>query len=172
MHERVIRDNFKSLFRTEAGDKFWGELSDPNAFPRPRKELQNLPHRALVTDRNAVATAGQLVVSKAVSYILCGQHTLSKTRVFLAVEVTVPVTWSRHSEVTDPVTKMVRDSSLQPLATILVAVEPYRVTEDEAFEQNVYRYFTHAAVQLGDVLGSKKVVRVADLMGLRIVEVS
>jgi len=168
---RPIRDCFAITFRTAAGHKFRGEFGDPNSYPRPRKELQNLPHRSLTTGRAALATAGDQVTTYGVDYLLCGQHVLTEVKLFLAVQVNTQVKWERVGTEVDPVTKMDRDTGLVILAESLpVALEPQRGIEEEDFTQTKTRIFTAAAVQLGDYLDGMRVTRVADVLGLLMVE--
>jgi len=66
---------------------------------------------------------------------------------------------------------MDRDTGLVILAESLpVALEPQRGIEEEDFTQTKTRIFTAAAVQLGDYLDGMRVTRVADVLGLLMVE--
>ena len=171
MWNRKIRDRFSVVILTAGGNKVRGEFGDPNSYPRPRKELQNLPHRAFVTSRNSWANAGDLVSFQGVQYLLCGQHTLAEMKRFLAVEVNEFFDWTRIEEVIDPVTKMARDVDPTLLeAGLPVCFEPQRGIEEEKFTQTQTRIFTSAAVKPGDYLGDLKVIRVANVMGLTMVE--
>lgn len=172
MH-RQIRDRFSVTLRTAAGHKFRGEFGDPGAFPRPRKEIQNLPHRALVTGRKSVAEPGDLVRHHGVEYLLCGQHVTQGTKRFLAVEVNAHLPWKRLTEVVDPVTKMKKDDQEVVLDPALsVTIEPQRSLEEQKFTKSQDRLFTAADVRAGDEIGGKKVLRVDDLFGLKLVEVA
>lgn len=172
MH-RVLRDRFSVTLRTDIGYKFRGEFGDPNAYPRPRKELQNLPHMALVTSRKAVVKAGDLVSYNGVQYLLAGQHTLTDTKRFLAVEINDHVKWVRTQEKIDPVTKQPRDSKPATLAEALpVCREPQRSFEEMRFSQSQNRIFTAADIKAGDELGEMKVIRVDELFGIHLAEVA
>lgn len=169
---RELHNRFSTKFRTSEGHQFKGELGNPNAYPRPRKELQNLPHRALVTHRISMVKPGDLVTAYGVNYLLCGQHVLASTKRFLAVEVNSYLTWKRLDEVIDPITQLPRDSQEVVLDPVLpVVIEPQRAFEEQRFSQSQDRLFTAADVQPGDLLGDYKVNRVDDLMGLKLVEV-
>jgi hypothetical protein len=172
MH-RQIRYCFTDVLRTAAGHKFHGEFGSPNAYPRPRKEIQNLPHRGLVTHRNSVATAGDLVTHHGQKYLLAGQHILEGTKRFLAVEINKEVVWSRLDEELDPVTRMPKDTDpIEMDPALPVSIEPGRAVEENRFEHTQYRFLTAAAVQEGDFIDDLKVVRIMDLFGLRMVEVA
>lgn len=172
MH-RKIRDQFAVTLRTAEGHQFRGEFGNPGAYPRPRKEIQNLPHRALVTSRAALAKAGDLVRFAGVQYLLAGQHVLKDTKRFLAVEINATATWERLTEVVDPVTKMKKDDVLQTLdAALPITLEPQRSFEEEKFTVSQMRAFTAADVQTGDLINGMKVLRSDDLFGIRMLEIA
>lgn len=172
MHRR-IRDRFTDTLRTAAGHKFRGEFGSPNAYPRPRKEIQNLPHRALVTSRDSVAQAGDLVEHHGQKYLLAGQHVMEGTKRFLAVEVTTTVAWKRKLEGIDAVTRMPRDGLPTDMdLTLPVAIEPGRMLEERGFEQTQYRFLTAADIWEGDIIDDMTVLRVMELFGLKMVEVA
>lgn len=172
MH-RLLRDRFTDVLRTAAGHKFRGEFGSPNAYPRPRKEIQNLPHRALVTSRNSVAQSGDLVEHHGQKYLLAGQHVLEGTKRFLAVEVNATVTWVRKVEGIDPVTRMKVDGQPTTLDDALpVSIEPGRMLEEKGFEQTQYRFLTAAEIIPGDIINDMTVLRVMDLFGLKMVELA
>lgn len=168
---RPLREMFSVVCRTPTGHKFKGEFGDPNASPRPRREIQNLPHRTLTVRRAAVVMAGDLITADGVSYVLCGQHNYRDLRKFLAVEVNAAMRWERLSEELDPVTRLPRGSHLQLLdAALPVTLEPRNWMEEEKFEVDTYRVFTGADVREGDRLDGLKVLRSTDIFGLRMVE--
>lgn len=170
---RKIRDQFAVTLRTEEGHQFRGEFGDPNAYPRPRKEIQNLPHRALVTGRAAVAKSGDLVRFAGTRYLLAGQHVLTNTKRFLAVQINATARWERLGEVIDPVTRMKKDNQLIELDPELpITLEPQRSFEEAKFTQSQLRVFTAADVKKGDRLNGLEVMRVDDLFGIRMLEVA
>lgn len=170
---RKIRGQFTETFRTQSGSKFRGEFGDPNASPRTRKEVQNLPHRSLVTDRKAVAKEGDLVTAYGAQFLLLGQHTLGETKRFLAIEINARVSWIRMVDEIDPVTKMKRgDREVVMNEALPVALEPQRLLEEVNFSQSQYRLFTAEDVQAGDVLKGMRVIRIEDLMGIRVAELA
>lgn len=168
---RKIRDRFTVEFKNQDGHKFRGELGDPNATPRPRKEVQNLPHRSLVTSRLAIAKEGDLVTYYGVQALLLGQHTLGDTKRFLAVEINDHVKWTRVSDIIDPVTKMTRGDAEQVMDPALpVIIEPQRSVEEARFAQSQYRLFTAGDIKEGDVLKGMRIIRVESLMGVKVAE--
>lgn len=170
---RRLNPRFTELFTTEQGHRFLGELGAPNSYPRPRKEIQNVPHRALVTNRDSVAEAGSLVRAHGQEYLLAGQHLQAKVMRFLAVEVTDRVSWSRPSVITDPVTGMPTGDGVTVLDPSLpVCLEPGREFQEENFTEDMYRFFTHADVKPDDLINEHKVLRVQMLFGLRMVSVA
>jgi len=172
MH-RKMRDRFSVTMRTREGHQFNAQFGDPGAYPRPRKEIQNLPHRAVVTHRDSVAKAGDLVVYDGVEYLLCGQHVMANLKRFLAVEINARVRWVRAGDVIDPVTLMKRswdEVELDP--QLSVTREPGRAFEEADFKMSQNRMFTYADVQLGDRLDDMKVILVEDLFGIRMLEVA
>jgi hypothetical protein len=169
--QRRIRDVLSVTLRTSSGHKFRGEFGSPNAFPRPRQEIQNLPHRSLVTSSQSIVKGGDLVAYQGVDYILCGQHHLGKTMVFLAVEITHWLPWKRNSEIIDSVTLMKKDYRLETLNPLLpVTIDPQRALNEADFQLSQYRMLTSAAIQVGDFLGEHKVIQVFDLFGMTMVE--
>lgn len=170
---RQINDRFALVLRTEEGNKFRGEFGDPNAYPRPRKEIQNLPHRSLTTSRTAMVKGGDLVSHTGRRWLICGQHTLQEAQTFLAVEVNRMMVWSRFGEIVDPVTRMPKDTAKIILdGALAVAVDTLRGVDEVRFEKDVLRVFTSADVQDGDLLDGYTVLRGQDILGLRMVEVS
>lgn len=170
---RKIRDQFAVTLRTAEGHQFRGEFGNPGAYPRPRKEMQNLPHRALVTSRAAVAKAGDLVRFAGAQYILAGQYVLTDTKRFIALEVSETMTWERVTEVIDPVTRMKRDDVKQVMnAALPVAIEPQRAFEEVKFTLAKKRVFTSSDVRVGDLLNSMKVLYADDLFGIRMLEIA
>lgn len=171
MFHRQIHKRFSVVLRTSEGHQFHGEFGDPNSYPRPRKEIQNLPHRAIVTYRNSVAKAGDLVRYQGQEYLLCGQHLMADVKRFLAVEINHHLPWVRIEEVVDPVTMMPRDDVETVMNSQLsVVIEPTRGIDERNFSQDQYRIFTAADVKEGDKLGGMTVTRAYDLFGLRLVE--
>lgn len=171
---RPIRDRFSRPIRVVGTNLVYrGEFGNPNAFPRPRKELQNLPHRSLSVSRKSPAVAGQHIVSDGVEFLLFGQHTMVATQTFLAVQVTHWVEWKRPAKMVDPVTKMVIGTGLETLDTALpVAEEPGRAFEELEFTKSQLRMFTTADVREDDILDGHKVSRVVELLGGLMVELT
>lgn len=173
MKHRVIRDRFKEIFKREDGRRFYGELGDPNAVPRPRRELQNLPHRSLVTSRKAGVSSGILISWRGIRYLLAEQHVLTDTQHFLAVQVNKELPWTRSGTVIDPVAQVPAGTTKTTLNPALpVVLEPQRMLEEEGFSEAQYRAFTHAPVQKGDFLGPYRVMNTSELLGLTVVEMT
>jgi hypothetical protein len=172
MHRR-IHDQFSVVLRTESGNKFHGEFGDPNAYPRPRKDVQNLPHRALVTHRHSETKEGDLVRFKGVKYLLCGQHTLTTTKRYLAIEINKVVRWTRNISDTDPVTGMARSAATTTVMNeeLEVTYEPRSSIEEENFQQSKDRIFTASEIRLDDEIDGKKVERVDNLFGIYMAEI-
>lgn len=172
LHRRM-QPKLSETFRTQGGHKFQAQLGSPNGYPRPRKEIQNLPHRALVTSRNSLAEAGDLVTHAGQSYLLCGQHVMSEVKRFLAVEVNHMARWTRTTRLIDPVTRMERDEEEIVVQEALpVALEPSRALQEQNFQVSQYRLLTAADVALGEYIDGMKVIGKWDLMGLNMVEVA
>lgn len=173
MLRRRMRARFSDVYRTHQGNKFLAELGDPNAAPRPRREIQNLPHRTLVTDKAALARRGDLVTGPSGSFLLASQHTLTDTKRFLAVEINHSMTWERATTSIDPVARVEKKGPrLELNAALQVVFEPQRGFEEEDFDQMQYRVFSHEDIQNGDFLDGYKVMRTYDLMGLRVAELA
>lgn len=174
MLKRIRREKFTEVFKTHLGHKFYGEFGDPNGAPRPRKEVQNLPHRTLVTSHNAIVAPGELVSwGNRAHYLMVAQHTLTNVKRFLAVETNKTVCWARSQEVIDPVSRVAKDIGLQTIDEALpVVVEPQRELEEQNFREAQYRVFTHADIIKGDFLDDWKVLHSYDLMGVRVLEVA
>jgi hypothetical protein len=168
---RRLRERFSYVFRNQDGHKFRAELGDPNASARPRKEIQNLPHRTLVTDRDSIARPGDLVSWNGIQYLLLDQHTQTNTQRFLAAEITHSVLWTRSQKIIDHVTRVEKTSTPVVMDLALpVIMEPRSATEEQDFEILRTRFFTAADVRKGDLLNQLVIKEVHDLFGIRMLE--
>lgn len=172
MLARVLRSRFRKIVRTEAGAKFYAEFGDPNAAPRPRREITNLPHRTMIVDRATPDLSGQRVTLGDVHFLLVGQHTMTHTTRYLAIEANTMVSWTREGTVIDPVSRVEKSAGPQVLDPALpVAMEPRSSFEEEDFQRYKSRIFTSADVQKGDFIDDMKVVQTFDLFGIRAAEI-
>lgn len=169
---RPFREKFTHLVRTKEGHRVKVEFGDPNASPRPRKEIQNLPHRTLSVGRNSILKGGDVVNWNGIRYLLVDQHTLTVMKRFLAAEITHEVHWERVERAIDPVTRVERSGAPQTLEQNLpVILEPRSSVEDEGFEMAKYRGFTGSDVRQGDLIDGMKVQDVQELFGIKIFQV-
>lgn len=172
MRRRLVH-RFTTLFRTEDGHEFLGQLGDPNSSTRPNKEIQNLPHRTLAVSRNSVAREGMVVSALGVRHILFGQHTMGNIQKFLVVQVSQTVVWSRLETLIDPVTNMKSGTStviLDPALPCLL--EPGRVYEEQRFSKTMYSMITGSPVRPGDFIDGKPVLASSYLLGLWLVDLA
>lgn len=174
MLPRRLHNQLTVTLRTEAGHQFKGEFGDPNGFPRPRREVQNIPHRALTVSSTSIARDGDVVDYRGSKFLLCGQHHLTNVRIFLALEVQQEVRWTRMGEGFDPILLVKKDNVETTLAERLpVILDPIRYLEELKFQKPVYRLLTGQDVQEGDVInGRLKVLQVSELLGLRVAELA
>ncbi len=174
MIPRKLHQQMTVTLRTSEGHQFKGEFGDPNGFPRPRKEVQNIPHQALTVSKNSLASDGDLVTYQGTEFLLCGQHHLTSTKIFLALQVKSWVRWTRQVEVMDPILRVKRDTQEVVLSEALpVILDPIRSLEEQSFQKAVYRVLTGADLRGGDTLnGTLRVLQVTELFGLKIAELA
>lgn len=167
---REIRGQFQTLFRTQRGNKFYGELGLPS---QAAGTVDFQPRRSLTVSKRAMVEAGDVVFSDTGSYLLSLQSTFSETIQFKCFEITHRISWARKVDQIDPVTGLARDSGLQILDPALpVVVEYGTVVENIGIETDSYRILTGADVRPGDRLGAWIVQNRKDALGLYILEVS
>lgn len=167
---REIRGQFQTLFRTQNGNKFFGELGIPS---QSASTTDFQPRRSLTVSKRAMVEAGNVVFSDTGNYLLSLQSTFSDTVQFKCFEVTHRVSWSRKVDQVDPVTGLARDSHLQIIDPALpVIVEYGNVVENIGIETDTYRILTGADVKPGDRLGAWIVQSRKEALGLHILEVS
>lgn len=171
MLNRFRRSRFSLKGRNSQNQEFYAELGDPGAYPRPRKEIQNLPHRALVTSLKALVSAGEVVTVQGVEYLLLEQHQMGRVKRFLAVNINDRLPWSRITETIHPVTQLPQGSAPAVVDPALpVVIEPLSSIEDVRFTQDRYRIFTAGDVKAGDLIDGMKVQEVQNLFGVKMAQ--
>ncbi len=167
---REIRGQFQTMFRTQRGNKFFGELGLPS---QAAGTIDFQPRRSLTVSKKAMVESGDVVFSDIGSYLLSLQSTFSETIQFKCFEVTHRVSWSRKVDQIDPVTGLSRDTSMSIIEPALpVVVEYGNVVENMGIETDSYRILTGADVRVGDRLGAWIVQNRKEALGLHILEVS
>ena len=167
---REIRGQFQTLFRTQRGNKFFGELGLPS---QSASTTDFRPRRSLTVSKKAMVDTGDVVFSDTGSYLLALQATYSETLQFKCFEITHRISWSRKVDQVDPVTGMARDSSLQIIESALpVVVEYGSVIQNMGIETDRYQILTGADVKVGDRLGAWIVQTRTEALGLNLLEVS
>ena len=167
---REIRGQFQTLFRTQRGIKFYGELGLPS---QAASTVDFRPRRSLTVSKKAMVDTGDVVFSDVGVYLLALQATYFETLQFKCFEITHRISWSRKVDQVDPVTGLARDSSLQIIDPALpVVVEYGSVIENIGIETDSYRILTGAEVQPGDRLGAWIVQSRKEALGLYMLEVS
>lgn len=173
MLPRRLHKQMMVTLRTAEGHQFRGEFGSPNGFPRPRREVQNIPHQALAVSRNSIAKDGDLVTYRGTTFLLCGQHHLTDVRIFLALEIQSWVRWTRTEEAIDPIIGVKRDTVTTTLSEELpVILDPIRYLEELKFQKPVYRMLTGADVREGDKIDDLTILQVSELLGLRVAELA
>lgn len=174
MLARRLNEKMTVTLRTSAGHQFKGEFGNPNSFPRPRREVQNIPHSVLAVGKNSLARDGDVVSYKGTHFLLCGQHHLTEVRLFLALQIQNWVSWERMSEAIDPVLMVKKDGVRQTLdARLPVILNPVKFLEEVSFQKPVYQMLTGADVREGDIINDKlQVLQVSKLLGIQVAEVS
>ena len=167
---REIRGQFKTLFRTQNGNKFFGELGLPS---QSASTIDFRPRRSLTVSKKAMVDTGDVVFSDTGTYLLALQATYSETLQFKCFEITHRISWSRKVDQVDPVTRMARDNSLQILDPSLPLVIEYgSVIQNMSIETDRYQILTGADVKVGDRLGAWIVQNRQDALGLNLLEVA
>lgn len=172
MHRTRV-EAFSDIFKTPEGNCFFGEMGNPGSYPRPRKEFQNLPHRALVVGRSSVAQSGMIVTGGGSRFMLLDQYSMVGVRRFLAAEVHEEAVWVRTSKIIDAVTRLERGSTPVVMnANLPVVRDPRSTNEEVHFDRPMWRIFTTADVKVGDMLDNLKVHSRYELLGLQMLEAS
>lgn len=166
---REMRGQFVKLFRTRAGNKFYGELSDP-----PNSAQDNYrPRRILTVSKNALVTTGDIVTAEDHQYLVALATVLNETYQFKAYQITHKVSWTRMADQVDFVTGIARDSSLMIMDDALpVVIEYGQIVENLGISSDKYRIMTGSPVQVGDRIGAWLVQSYTELLGLRVLEVA
>ena len=167
---REIRGQFKTLFRTQNGNKFFGELGLPS---QSASTIDFRPRRSLTVSKKAMVDTGDVVFSDTGTYLLALQATYSETLQFKCFEITHRISWSRKADQVDPVTGLPRDSVMQILdASLPLVIEYGGVVQNMGIETDRYRVLTGADVKVGDRLGAWLVQTRQDALGLHMLEVA
>ena len=167
---REIRGQFQTLFRTQRGYKFFGELGIPS---ESATTTDFRPRRTLTVSKAAMVDTGDVVFSDVGSYLLALQATYSQTLQFKCFEITHRISWSRKVDQVDPVTGLARDSSMSIIDPALpVVVEYGSVVQNIGIETDRYNLLTGADVKVGDRLGAWIVQSRKEALGLHLLEVS
>jgi hypothetical protein len=173
MRLRKIRSQLVVTLHTQAGHKFHGEWGDPNGFPRPRSEIQSLPHRALTTAKHAMVKEGDVVTYHGTQFLLCGQHQLAHVKMYLAVQISHHAKWSRVTESVDPILGVERGGTETVLSSSLpVTLDPKNHMEEVGFDRPIYRVLTGSPLLEGDLIDQFKVMKVVKLFGIHMAEVT
>lgn len=167
---REIRGQFQTLFRTQLGNKFFGELGLPS---ESASTTEFRPRRTLTVSKKAMVDTGDFVSSDVGSYLLALQSTFAETLQFKCFEVTHRISWSRKVDQIDPVTGLARDSSMQILDPSLpVVVEYGGIVQNIGIETDRYNVLTGSDVKVGDRLGAWIVQTRKEAIGLYLLEVA
>lgn len=167
---REIRGQFQTLFRTQRGNKFFGELGLPS---QSSSTTDFRPRRSLTVSKKAMVDTGDVVFSDVGTYLLSLQSSFSETLQFKCFEVTHRISWSRKVDQVDPVTGLARDSSMQIIESALpVVIEYGGIAQNMGIETDRYQVLTGADVKVGDRLGAWLVQTRRDALGLNLLEVA
>lgn len=166
---RSIPSKFSKIFRTTAGAKFWGELSfadeeGENGFLAPR--------RFLTVSRKSTAVAGSVIVAPTGDRFILGSHVnYDFVTTFKAYSVDRAAVWTRATKVIDTSTGLEREGVPFPMGTLWITLEPIRQVKDFEISEDILRFVTGQAVQEGDLIDGKRIIRVLDQIGLKVCEV-
>ena len=166
---RQINGQFKKVFRTQAGNKFDGELGDTLS----NSDTDSRSYRLLTVSSGAVASTGDVVSSGDIEFLIALNTSLSKTKKFRAYEITHKLPWMRTEDKVDFVTGLPRDAftvTLNPGLPVVIAHGT--IVENMSMEADRYEVLTGADVKVGDRLGSMLVHTLQDFLGLKLLVVS
>lgn len=167
---RVLRGQFQTLFRTQQGHKFYGELGIP-ALTASTTDFQ--PRRTLIVSKKAMVDTGDVAFSDSGTFLLAHNATFEETLQFKCFEITHRTSWSRMVNRIDPVTGMARDDYNQILDPALpVVIEYGTIVQNIRIETERYNILTGADVQVGDRLGAWIVQTRREALGLNLLQVS
>lgn len=167
---REIRGQFQTMFRTQRGNKFFGELGIPS---ESATTTDFRPRRTLTVSKAAMVDTGDVVSSDMGSYVVALQATYSQTLQFKCFEITHRISWSRKTDQVDPVTGMARDSYMTIIdPSLSVVVEQGGIIQNMGIETDRYNILTGADVKVGDRLGAWIVQNRKEALGLYLLEVA
>lgn len=167
---REIRGQFQTMFRTQRGNKFFGELGIPS---ESATTTDFRPRRTLTVSKAAMVDTGDVVSSDMGSFVVALQATYSQTLQFKCFEITHRISWSRKTDQVDPVTGMARDSYMTIIdPSLSVVVEQGGIIQNMGIETDRYNILTGADVKVGDRLGAWIVQNRKEALGLYLLEVA
>ncbi len=162
----MISPRLTKTFRTSAGAKFKGLLSDPE----DRWDGDELrARRMLRVDPKVPLVTGDVIKGDGSEYLIFSHSHRTHENRFLAFEVTHRLTWIRRQKVIDPVTKMSKgDAETTISSAVPVTVEPTGVIEVQGTERNRYTLRAPGIFQKGDRIGPYTVQTVSTIFGASI----
>jgi hypothetical protein len=88
---------------------------------------------------------------------------------FQAALVTTQFSWSRKSQILDPVSKVMRDGPVVQLGGVYAYFDRPIDVQLEKLVQSQYQFFTGQSVRQGDTVGGKLVSKVVPIAGVNLV---
>lgn len=131
-----------------------------------------VPYRTLVVKSAGILRPGDIVEAAGGRKMLLLETSRDHewAEAYRAAYVSGSYAWERRGVETDPVSKVKRDTGMQPIGTIYAYFEKPEVIMFEGSKETKYRILTGEDVQPGDTIDGKSVKRVYGAMGVKAVE--
>lgn len=173
-----VGNRFRRVLRTTSGRKVLGTIFSPSSGTPTNVNFQS-PRRLLKVSPGATLVAGEVIITSSNRFYLCaengeGEYDGTTYRTFMLIEVPKLVSWGRRAMLKDPVTGIDKATGVTSLGSLRCALEPAGDDNDQInIPKGVYRAITGEAIQAGDMLDGRLVVkRVETLLGVQVAEVS
>lgn len=155
------------------GAKFKALMSKPNLNQLSAAPMA-FPRRSLHVWQAPFISAGNVVLSPEGQRFLLANYSpvFQDCRSYRLYEVSENLQWTRATRALDPVSGMVKDTTVPlPLGTIWVTFEPMADSDFKGFNIAEARFATGENVFVGDFVGGREVRKVTPALGINFLEV-
>jgi hypothetical protein len=165
---RATSNRLFEVFRRLDGARFMALLG-PLA-EAPTKD--QMPYRKLMVKSPGIASIGAIVVDPGGRKILLLETApdFAWAEAYRVAYVSHQYAWKRRVVVTDPVSKVKRDTGLSDMGLIYAYFEKPEAIMFQGTSETKYRFLTGQDVVSGDIIDGRNVKRVYDVMGVKAVE--
>lgn len=170
---RRTSERFQSPIKIIGGPRTVGVIHLPSDTTDPGIEFA-YPKMALRVGRRSIVKPGQVVETDAGYFLLAHHSATLDYKTFYMLQCDRQVAWTRPVSTVDPITKLeTTGGAPQPLGEIWVMWERNRREYADLpirFNQETTLSATGSAVAIGDMLDGRKVTRVNEALGIKVLE--